>query len=149
MRRERTLFRHHHGLDEDLTAHPSHLEGEEVIRYPPAVRTVPRVLFSKNSPEPDIYEEYVKRNEILRKEKEAQVANIPPVGDQKKERDEEIEKEEEKEEEEEGEEEETECNEDIDRDEDEGLLLEELNRRAEDFIARVNMQRSLEARMLL
>ncbi|KAJ0972557.1 hypothetical protein J5N97_020516 [Dioscorea zingiberensis] len=105
--------------------------------------------FSKNSPEPDIYEEYVKRNEILRKEKEAQVANIPLVGDQKKERDEEIEKEEEKEEEEEGEEEETECNEDIDRDEDEGLLLEELNRRAEDFIARVNMQRSLEARMLL
>ncbi|KAJ0961132.1 hypothetical protein J5N97_000907 [Dioscorea zingiberensis] len=104
--------------------------------------------FSKNSPEPDIYEEYVKRNEILRKEKEAQVANIPLVGDQKKERDEEIEKEEEKEEEE-GEEEETECNEDIDRDEDEGLLLEELNRRAEDFIARVNMQRSLEARMLL
>ena len=33
--------------------------------------------------------------------------------------------------------------------EDEGMPLEELNRRAEDFIARVNMQRRLEASMLV
>ncbi|KAM0934869.1 hypothetical protein DsansV1_C30g0215081 [Dioscorea sansibarensis] len=102
---------------------------------------------SKSSPAPDIYEEYVKRNERLRKldmedKKEATMI------EEKKERDEEIQKEEEKKENEEM----LVCDEEEDmegEEEDEGMPLEELNRRAEDFIARVNMQRRLEASMLV
>lgn len=102
---------------------------------------------SKSSPAPDIYEEYVKRNErLIRKDKEVKKEVL--FIEEKKERDEEIEKEENKEENEEM----LVCDdeEDMDgEDEDEGLPLEELNKRAEDFIARFNMQRRLEARMLV
>lgn len=89
----------------------------------------------------------MKRNErLIRKDKEVKKEVL--FIEEKKERDEEIEKEENKEENEEM----LVCDdeEDMDgEDEDEGLPLEELNKRAEDFIARFNMQRRLEARMLV
>ncbi|CAL9120636.1 unnamed protein product [Musa textilis] len=86
---------------------------------------------TRQPPRPDVYEEYVKRRRGLHgaarsevKEKEAEEAEAEKGCDG-----------------EEGAERE--------REEEKGLPAEELNRRVEDFIAKVNMQRKLEARMLI
>ena len=119
---------------------------------------------SSSSAKPDIYEEYVTHTKSLERvssseDKGYEVAVVSPLVEDKKENEEEDEKEEEEEEKEEGkkeervlneeEGEEEEFGEDKEAREERGLPAEELNKRVEDFIARVNKQRRLEARMLV
>ncbi|CAL9118136.1 unnamed protein product [Musa textilis] len=104
---------------------------------------------------PGIYEDYVSRSQSLQRMvsvevKEKEAVMVEPSLEETKEKDEEtVEEEEEEVKGDAGEEELETEREELLEEEYEELPAEELNRRVEDFIAKVNMQRKLEARMLI
>ncbi|WOL12627.1 hypothetical protein Cni_G21394 [Canna indica] len=112
---------------------------------------------SKSAAQTDVYDEYVTRSQSLQGASSVEVKEneeaifVEPSLEENKDKDEKPEEEEGQvtKEGEEDKEKETEQGEVLQEEEDEGLPAEELNRRVEDFIAKFNMQRKIEARMLI